>query len=75
MKMNKYLVVYDYTSGGVWALVAATSEDEIIEKAPKLRVVKGQPVWMTNEIYHQIEEKMSFDINHPSGWLAELIGS
>lgn len=73
MKKN-YLVVYDYKSGGVWAIIAARSEAEIQQKYPMLAVVKNRPGWMTDVEYQRLIADQSYDIDDPpSGWLATML--
>jgi hypothetical protein len=70
---KQYLVAYDYGMGGVWAILAARSEQEIYEKYPDLKVVDGRPAWMSDADYNNIRDKSSFDIDTvPEGWLAKL---
>jgi hypothetical protein len=69
---KQYLVVYDYGTGGVWALIAARSELEILQKYPDLEIVKERPQWMTDEYCSNILSKNSFDIDdEPRGWLSK----
>lgn len=72
MKQN-YLVVYDYETGGVWAIVHARSKEEIIEKFPKLTIVETQPAWMTPERYQKIHDTLFQDIDdEPFGWFIRM---
>ncbi len=48
--MKRYLVLYDYGTGGVWATMAAGSAEAIAQKYPLLAVV-ARPDWMTDQIY------------------------
>ena len=71
--MSKYLVMYDYGQGGVWAFVRADSTDQIRQEFPELTVFEQAPVWMTKEILDEIERKMTFDISkNQSGLLADI---
>lgn len=71
---EKFLVVYDYGQGGVWAFVRATSPDEIRRRFPELRVVTARPHWMSDELRLQIEETENHDLDEPPrGLLADLI--
>jgi hypothetical protein len=65
-----FLVAYDYGMGGVWALVSARSDSEIIQKHPFLKVAENRPSWMTDQEYARVEFQGTFDIDQqPSGWL------
>lgn len=67
---TKFLAVYDYGTGGVWAVVAAESKDEIVEKYPVLTIFDERPSWMTAEDYGSIVATASFDIeDEPPMWL------
>lgn len=71
---ERFLVVYDYGQGGVWAFVRAPSPDEIRRRFPELRVVSERPPWMSDELRLQIEETESYDLDEaPRGLLADLI--
>ena len=61
--MNKYLVVYDYGQGGVWAFVTADSADQIRQEFPELTIFEQAPAWMTKEVHDEIERTMTFDIH------------
>jgi hypothetical protein len=68
---KQYLVVYDYGMGGLWGVIAARSEQEILQKYPSLEVVVARPGWMSDAEYSLIISKNSFDIDdEPRGWLA-----
>ena len=68
-----YLVVYDYGMGGVWGLIAARSQQEILQKYPSVKIVETRPGWMSDADYDNILLKSSFDIDdEPCGWLAKM---
>ncbi len=69
-----YLVVYDYQTGGVWAIIAASSVDEIVRRFPELQIVEHRPSWLDEKWYEQIRSKNYYDIdNIPSNsWLGKL---
>jgi hypothetical protein len=70
---KKYLVVYDYGMGGLWAVITARSNEEIAQKYPQLIVKDSWPKWMSEEEYKEVEAKDSYDIDDPpSGLLADL---
>jgi hypothetical protein len=71
---KKFLVVYDYGMGGLWALINARSDGEITEKYPFLKVFEDRPSWMTDQEYTRVELKATFDIDQrPSGWLLSAL--
>jgi len=67
---QSYLVVYDYGTGGVWALMCADSRTEIVDRYPVLKVVEKRPPWMNDEEFTRIATQV-FDIDDaPPRWLA-----
>jgi hypothetical protein len=61
--------VYDYGAGGVWAVIAARSQEEITQKYPFLKVQMTRPDWMTDDYYNKFQAR-AFDIDEPpTGWL------
>lgn len=50
MDQPRFLVVYDYGQGGVWAYVLADSRADILACYPELTVVEGPPSWMSDEL-------------------------
>jgi hypothetical protein len=73
---KSFLVLYDYGMGGVWAIIDARSEDEIIDKYPMLTVRESRPAWMTDEKYDKTASTLKFDIDDPpTGWLLALAES
>ncbi len=74
MEKKPFLVVYDYGSGGVWAVIFAVTREQIALKYPRLQVIEVRPLWMTDVEYNQIASKLSFDIDdQPHGWLLSVI--
>jgi hypothetical protein len=69
---KRYLVVYDYGQGGVWAYITAESPEQITDRFPDLSVVEATPDWMTDEVRKNLEARMSFDIDDPTGWPASF---
>jgi hypothetical protein len=67
---SRYLVVYDYSAGGVWAYVAARSEVEIIAAFPELEIVHERPGWMDDDLHGRLGE---LDIDTPTGLLADIL--
>ena len=70
---TRFLVVYDYGQGGVWAFVWARSEDEIHRTFRDLKVVDSMPPWLTGDELAVTEERMTFDVDDPGGWIEGLL--
>ena len=72
---SEFLVVYDYGGGGVWAFILATSEKEVVERYPDLRIVTDHPEWMKAEEERSIRVTMTIDIeDEENAFLAALRG-
>ena len=61
--VNEYLVLYDYGTGGLWAVLHAQAENKILEKFPNLKIFYDKPVWMNNDEYLKIASETGFSIN------------
>ena len=74
---QRFLVVYDYGQGGVWAFVWARSEAEISRVFRDLEVVHSPPSWLTGNELASIEDGMTFDIDdvNPDDWIARPLRS
>lgn len=74
---QRFLVVYDYGAGGVWAYVLAVSAADIERDFPKLKVVAEPPGWMTTEEQAKIAEEATYDLeaDRSFGLLAEILDS
>ena len=71
---KRYLAVYDYGTGGVWAPVDARSSVEIIQRYPVLIVKEDRPAWMDDNTYERIAVANLFDIDDPPPkWLADAV--
>jgi len=68
-----FLVAYDYGQGAVWAYIKAESARQINERLPDFTVFEAPPDWMTELELSDIEARMSFDLEKPTGWLASVI--
>jgi len=67
---TKFLAIYDYGTGGLWAVISARSSVEIVEKYPALKVLDTRPGWMTDETYAGIASRSYLDINdEPPEWV------
>ena len=68
---TRYLIVYDYGTGGVWGVMWARSKPEILDKYPELAIVDERPAWMSDADFANIVRCSSFDIDDPpKSWLA-----
>ncbi|MGH2755136.1 MAG: hypothetical protein ACRDLB_11970 [Actinomycetota bacterium] len=72
VKKQRFLIVYDYGMGGVWAFIHARSRGEIERRMPDLKMVDETPAWMSRDVIKRIEERMTFDIDRPHGWLSRI---
>jgi hypothetical protein len=72
---SRFLVLYDYGQGGIWAFVWARGPREINETFRDLTIIEEQPEWMDASDVDRIEKTMSFDIDSiaPSDWIARLL--
>ena len=68
---RRFLVCYDYGSGGLWASILARSEQEIIDLYPELDVFVECPEWLTPEQAESYasEEELDIDGAAPVGML------
>jgi hypothetical protein len=72
--MFSSLVAYDYGVGGLWAIVDANSEDEIVSKYPELGIAHERPKWMSPAHYEDILANRHYDIqDEPAGVLAVVV--
>ena len=63
----KFLVLYDYKQGGLWAHLIAESKAQIRARHPELVVMEEPPPWMSAEETRQLA---TIDIDHVEGtWL------
>jgi hypothetical protein len=71
---QRFLVVYDYGQGGVWAFVWARSQEEIHRVFRDLKVVNDLPSWLTGDQLAITEQRMTFDVDDvkPDDWIARL---
>lgn len=72
---QRYLVIYDYGQGGVWAFVWARSAEDIHRTFRDLKVMDTMPSWLEGQRLEQLENRMTFDIDdvHPGQWLARFL--
>lgn len=43
---QKFLVVHDYGTGGIWYYILARSKEEIESKFPGFEIVEEEPAWL-----------------------------
>ena len=68
---QRFLVVFDYGQGGLWAYVWADSAEAIGERFPELEGFRRAPDWMTPEVQEQLR---TYDLDDdPRGLLAEIL--
>jgi hypothetical protein len=74
---QRFLVVYDYGQGGVWAFVWARSAEEIQETFCDLKIVESMPGWLTGDQLAVVEQRMTFDVDNVKSedWIARLLRS
>lgn len=71
---QRFLVCYDYGTGGLWGIMLARSKSEIGYKYPELAVISERPAWLDDNIYKRIEELETHDIDGtPRGLLNALL--
>ena len=73
--MPKFLVLYDYGTGGIWGFVFAKDAREIEKNLPELRVIQTTPDWMTPKILSSFENS-EFQLNDLStypDWVNAII--
>lgn len=72
--MNNYLVLYDYGSGGLWAVLKAESKQKILETIPKLQILDTRPSWMTEQNYQEILKETGYSIDSipVDSWLSQI---
>jgi hypothetical protein len=54
LKVQKYLVCYDYGTGGVWLYIEAESPSQIEATYRDLKVFEAPPAWLTPDEDAQI---------------------
>jgi hypothetical protein len=69
-----FLVVYDYGTGGAWAVLRADSPAQVHERFPELQIVTQRPAWLTSEEERLLRERMTIDVEDTDNpFLATLI--
>ena len=65
-------MTYRYGLRGVWLLVRASSEREIVERYPELNIVHDAPQWLTDERRAMLMDAVE-DADEPGSFLRRLI--
>ena len=60
---RRFLVAYDYGMGGLWGVMLARSEEEILARYPELGIASERPAWMTEARYEQLCKEELHDID------------
>ncbi len=66
--MDAFLVVYDYDTGGVWAIMHAPSKAAIEAAYPELTVVDDRPTWMNDAEYERIRARWDIPFDQPDDY-------
>ena len=76
MPLNQeFLVLYDYSTGGVWGIAHAADEAEIRRYFPQLTIVDERPAWMDDQRLEKIRRVSEFTVSDSSTypeWLRAL---
>jgi hypothetical protein len=72
---HPFLICYDYGTGGLWGIMLARSEAEILKQYPELLIVHERPKWMDDSLFERIMDTETHDIDGaPWGLLNAVIG-
>jgi hypothetical protein len=61
MSKKRFLVVYDYGQGGVWAYLLAESSEYLRRHFPQLAVHDQPPSWMSAADLEHVARTMTID--------------
>ena len=73
MGKQPYLTVYDYSGGGVWAIVRSPDKKSIQRKYPILDVLDERPRWMSDDLYATIAERNLYDIDDEAAGVLQFM--
>lgn len=74
MNQKTFMAAYDYGTGGLWGIVRAESEEEILRLYPELVIVRVRPAWMTDESYARMMRRETYDLDAPpTGMLKAIV--
>ncbi len=75
---KRFLVVDDYGTGGIWFVLLARSEDEVLERLGCVRVWApgARPEWMSAARLDEVAQRRTFDIDDlpACAWMDRLRG-
>lgn len=71
---REFLVVHDYGMGGLWAIVYARSEAEVMKNYREVQVVDRVPRWLDNNEYENIKSTSFADLElgTSKGWISRF---
>ena len=73
MGKHPFLTVYDYSGGGVWAIVRSPDKMSIQRKYPILDVLDERPRWMSDDLYATIAERNLYDIDDEAAGVLQFM--
>jgi hypothetical protein len=65
---HDYLVVDDYGTGGIWAVIRAPSKAVVEKNYPDLGVFDEWPAWVDETEYARIKAKSGFRFDQPDDY-------
>ena len=68
-----FLAAYDYGMGGLWLIIMARTEAEILEKYPELSIARGIPSWLELDDLLDLHDAMCDIDDEPSGVLSVVV--
>ena len=70
---RSFIFGYDYGTGGLYALISANSEQEVLKKYPFLKLVTEEPPGGKAAYFKYLFDKGPFDIDdEPPKWIKML---
>ena len=73
MGKHAFLTVYEYGSGGLWAIVRSPDKKSIERKFPILDVLDERPSWMSDDLYAKIAERHFYDIDDEAAGVLQFM--
>lgn len=67
---REYFVVYDYGTGGVWAIMTGPSKSVLQAAYPELVVFDTRPDWVDDAEYARIKDWTGFRFDQPNDYWA-----
>ena len=68
MPNREFLVMDDYGTGGIWAVMSAPSKAALEAAYPELIVVDERPSWVDHAEYERIKARSGFEFDQPQGY-------